>query len=207
MLRLGSLATVGGGERPGIVHRLDKDTSGLMVIACSDRAYQELRRAIEAREVKRTYLALVCGHVGEDRGTVELPIGRSLRNRKKMAVDGAAARPALTSYRLRERFRAYDLLEVELGTGRTHQIRVHFSHLGHPVFGDPDYGGREKWHRGMFGPERPLARKLLAALNRQALLAARLQLAHPVTGEALDFSCEPPDDFRSVLDLLRVEGR
>ena len=205
--RLGSLAAVGGSERPGIVHRLDKDTSGLMVVACSDRAYQGLREAIEARRVKRTYLAIVCGHMAEQSGRVDLPIGRSRRNRKKMAVGGSGARPAVTAYRLRERFRSYDLLEIILETGRTHQIRVHFAHLGHPVLGDPDYGGRDKWHRGMFGPQRPLAKKLLTALSRQALLAARLQFAHPVTGQSLDFSCEPPPDLGAAIDLLSAEGR
>ncbi len=195
-----------GPDRPGIVHRLDKDTSGLLLVAKTEAVYQKLQKAIQNREVKRTYLALVCGHVSSDEGTIDLPIGRSLRDRKKMAVTGVAGRKAVTSYHRLKRYRSYDLLEVHLLTGRTHQIRVHFSHHGHPVFGNPEYGGREKWHRGIFAPERLLAKKLLAAVRRQALHAVRLEFTHPVTGKNMILQAELPEDFQRLLSLLDNEG-
>jgi 23S rRNA pseudouridine1911/1915/1917 synthase len=204
--RFGRLASQGGKDRPGIVHRLDKDTSGLLVIARTDEAYQALQKAIQAREVQRTYLALICGHMREEEGTINLPMGRSRRDRTKMAVDGAGSREAVTEYRLIRRFKTYDLLNVVLGTGRTHQIRVHFSHLGRPIFGDPEYGGREKWYRSMFGPDRPLGRKLLEIMQRQALHASRLEFAHPITGEPLVFEVEMPEDFRLLLEALEETG-
>jgi 23S rRNA pseudouridine1911/1915/1917 synthase len=193
-------------DRPGIVHRLDKDTSGLLLVAKCDMAYQKLQKAIQCREIIRTYLALVCGHISPDEGRIELPIGRSLKNRKRMTVTRVGSRSAITSYKLLKRYRSYDLLEVSLLTGRTHQIRVHFSHLGHPVLGDPEYGGREKWHRGMFAPERPLAKRLLATIKWQALHAMKLEFAHPVTAEKMVFTAEVPGDFESVLELLEREG-
>ena len=193
-------------ERPGIVHRLDKNTSGLLLIAKDDQVYLKLQQALQKREIKRTYLALICGHLKEDKGIIDLPIGRSLKNRKKMTVTNLNSRQAITHYQLLERYRSYDLLEVTLQTGRTHQIRVHFSHLGHPIFGDSDYGGREKWHRGLFAPERPLAKKLLATISRQALHAFRLEFIHPITGEKCLFEKKVPDDFKAVLDILKKEG-
>ena len=196
-----------GSIRPGIVHRLDRDTSGLLVVAKTDAAYLKLQEAISARVLKRGYVGLVCGHMKEDEGEIDLPIGRSHRDRTRMSVAGSASREALTKYRLKERFRSYDLLEIELGTGRTHQIRVHFSHLGHPIFGDPDYGGREKWVNAMFGPERPLARKLLGILSHQALHAARLEFAHPITGAPLQFQAVLPVDIQRILAMLAAEGR
>ncbi len=203
---LGSLPEGGGADRPGIVHRLDKNTSGLLVVARSEETHRALQTAVRERAIKRTYIALVCGNITPEEGSIELPIGRSRRDRKKMAVSGHG-RAALTHYALLDRFRSYDLLEVNLHTGRTHQIRVHFSHKGHPVFGDPDYGGRHKWLRGMFGPERPLARRLLETLDRQALHASRLEFVHPVTGKALSLTSDPPEDFRTVLAMLDREGR
>ncbi len=193
-------------DRPGIVHRLDKNTSGLLLVAKTDEILQKLQEAIQKREVKRIYTALVCGHMQEDEGEVDLPIGRSIKDRKKMIVTNYNSREAQTGYKLKERFRSYDLLELQLKTGRTHQIRVHLSHIGHPVFGDPDYGGRAKWHKGMFGPERPLSKKLLEMYDRQALHAARLEFVHPKSGEEMKFETELPDDFKTVLDILREEG-
>ncbi|MEW5995125.1 MAG: RluA family pseudouridine synthase, partial [Candidatus Zixiibacteriota bacterium] len=201
-----SLAGGSAIERPGIVHRLDKDTAGLILVARTDSAYQKLQQQMQRREIKRTYLALICGHVKEKEGVIELPIGRSHRDRKKMAVTQVSGREAVTRYRLRERFRTYDLLEVDLLTGRTHQIRVHFSHLGHPIFGDPEYGGREKWHRGAFGPERQFASRLLQLIDRQALHAAKLTFTHPATGRKITLESELPDDFAKVLEQLRQEG-
>lgn len=203
----GNLPLAGGADRPGIVHRLDKDTSGLLVVARTDAVLTALQEAVQERRVTRSYLALVCGHMKEEEGTIDLPVGRSMKNRKKMTVTHVNSREAVTNYKFLDRFRSYDLLEVNLHTGRTHQIRVHFSHVGHPVFGDPDYGGRQKWHKGIFAPERLLARKLLDMLPRQALHAARLEFTHPMTGELLDLHRDPPDDFQNLLDTLDKEGR
>ena len=201
------LAQRGGSDRPGIVHRLDKGTSGLLVVAKNDQAHAALQKAIQGRQLKRTYIALICGHMPQDEGTIDLPIGRSGRDRTRMVVTDRGSRPAVTQYRSTDRFRSYDLLEISLLTGRTHQIRVHFSHLGHPVFGDPEYGGREKWHRGVFGPDRPLARRLLGLIDRQALHSVRLEFAHPVSGELLGLDSKLPDDFGAVLDALERDGR
>ena len=203
----GKLSELGGSDRPGIVHRLDKETSGLLIVARNDSAFLALQKAVQAREVARSYLALVCGHMKDDSGTIDLPIGRSLKDRKKMIVTHHRSREAVTSYKLLDRYRSYDLLEVNLHTGRTHQIRVHLSHLGHPVFGDPDYGGRQKWHRGIFAPERLLAKRLLELMPRQALHAAHLEFTHPVTQEKLSLHRDPPADFQALLDLLDKDGR
>jgi 23S rRNA pseudouridine1911/1915/1917 synthase len=202
-----TLPSGSGHERPGIIHRLDKDTSGLILVAKTDEVYLKLQQQMQRREIKRTYRALVCGHLREEQGVIDLPIGRSLKDRRKMIVTHVASRQAKTSYRLLERFRSYDLLEVKLHTGRTHQIRVHFSHLGHPVFGDPDYGGRHKWLRGMFAPERRLARRLLAMLDRQALHAKQLEFLHPVNEKNIRLTSDLPQDFQQVLDILDKEGR
>ena len=193
-------------DRPGIVHRLDKDTSGLLVIAKNDTVHLKLQQAIQAREVKRTYLALVCGHLKDDFGEINLPIGRSINDRKKMTVTNVGSREAITVYKLLSRYRTYDLLEVNLQTGRTHQIRVHFSHLGHPVFGDAEYGGRDKWHKGIFGPERPLAKRLLGMMKRQALHAQKLAFTHPITGEKIALEAKIPDDYNRVINILNNEG-
>lgn len=201
-----SLSHGSSNDRPGIVHRLDKNTSGLLVIARDDDTYQKLQKAIQSREIKRRYLALLCGHLKDEEGTVDSPIGRSMKDRKKMAITHVASREAVTDYRLLKRYRSYDLIEASLQTGRTHQIRVHFAHLGHPVFGDPEYGGRESWHRGQYAPERPLSRKLLERMKRQALHAWRLELVHPVSGEQMKFEATIPDDMQNLLDTLDAEG-
>lgn len=193
-------------DRPGIIHRLDKDTSGLIMIAKEEKAFIKMQKAIQDREVSRTYYALTCGHMKDDEGEINLPIGRSLKNRKMMAVTDVNSREAITTYKRLDRYRTYDLLEVNLQTGRTHQIRVHFAHLGHPVFGDPDYGGREKWHKGIFGPERPLAKKMLEILNRQALHAKSLEFNHPVTGQVVKCEIDLPDDFTKLIEILEKEG-
>ena len=199
------LANSSSPDRPGIVHRLDKDTSGLLIIAKKDDVYQRLQEAIQKREVKRTYLALVCGHLPDETGEIDLPVGRSRKDRKKMSVTGDG-RQAVTLYHRQERYRSYDLLEVNLQTGRTHQIRVHFSHLGHPVFGDPEYGGREKNLKGLFAPERILAKKMLEIINRQALHAKKLEFVHPVTKKPISLTSNLPEDFKELLALLKREG-
>jgi len=201
-----SLASGSDSDRPGIVHRLDKNTSGLLVVARTDEIYQKLQHLIQAREIHRHYKAIICGHLKEENGEIEAPIGRSIKDRKKMTVTDIKSREAKTAYKLIERFHSYDYVEVALYTGRTHQIRVHFTHIGHPVFGDPEYGGREKWYKGMFAPERPLTRRLLDMFPRQALHAFRLEFEHPVTSEKMELESEPPDDFSEVLNTLRKEG-
>lgn len=202
VFRFGQLPVEGGSDRPGIVHRLDKDTSGLLVVARTDRAYAVLQKAIQAREIARTYLALVWGHLKAEEGSIDLPIGRSTRDRTRMAVTHAASREAITHYRLLKRYSSLDLLEVTLETGRTHQIRVHLSHLGHPVLGDPEYGGRDQRLKSVFGPDRPQARELLGVIGRQALHALRLELDHPGDGRRLSFEAPLPEDFRRVLEIL-----
>lgn len=197
-----SLPTGRGVDRPGIVHRLDKNTSGLLLIAKSEETLLALQRMLEQRLVKRTYLAIICGHMPKEKGKIDLPIGRSSTDRTKMAVV-ESGRAAVTEYHLLERFRSVELHEVNLQTGRTHQIRVHFAKLGHPVLGDPEYGGREKWLRGIFAPERPLARKLLDILSHQALHAHQISLVHPVTSQSLLLKAEPPADLLAALTLLR----
>jgi 23S rRNA pseudouridine1911/1915/1917 synthase len=206
VFRYGRLPCLAEGGRPGVVHRLDKETSGLLLVAKQEPVMLKLQKMLSDREIKRTYLALVCGHMPNDSGTIEAPIGRSATERTKMAVTQENSRQAVTHYELRERYRSYDLLDVKLETGRTHQIRVHFSHLGHPVFGDPEYGGRENWLQGMFAPERPLAKRLLMVIKRQSLHARRLEFVHPVTNKTLVCEVEPPEDFQTVLATLRAEG-
>ena len=189
--------------RPGIVHRLDKDTSGLLVVAKTFEAHQHLAAQIKQRSALRVYLALTLGHWAEPEGTIETTLGRSRRDRKKMAVAGEGSRGATTLYRVIESFPAAELVEATLRTGRTHQIRVHFTHQGHPVLGDPDYGGRAKALGGMAPEFRGLLKQALEMLPRQALHAHRLSFEHPSSGEKLDFSVPVPQDFQRVLELLR----
>jgi 23S rRNA pseudouridine1911/1915/1917 synthase len=176
---------VGGSNRPGIVHRLDKDTSGLMVIAKSDRARTSLVAQWASREVRKGYLALVVGLVEPDEGTIDAPIGRDPSNRQRMAV-GHKGRSAITHFTVRRRFARQTLLDLDLETGRTHQLRVHLAFIGHPIVGDPVYGRRT-------GDE--------PVLDRQFLHAARLAFRLP-TGEPVAFESPLPTDLRAVLDAL-----
>jgi len=202
--RLGKMSEIEGNHRPGIVHRLDKDTSGLLVVAKNDNVFVKLQEMMQRREIKRRYKALVVGHMKEESGEINTPIGRSIRDRQKMGVVEVerGGREAVTRYVLLQRFRVFDLLDVELITGRTHQIRVHMTHIGHPVFGDPDYGGREKILRGIFGPERPQVKKLLELLPRQALHAYSLEFIHPVTRDLISLKKDLPGDYQAVVNLL-----
>ncbi len=180
------LRGVGGALRPGIVHRLDKDTSGLMVIAKNDRAHRALSRQLKERTVHKTYLALVHGVPEPRQGTIEAPIGRHPRNRKKMAVV-AGGREAVTRYRVLEPLAGgrYALVEAEPVTGRTHQIRVHMAAIGHPILGDCTYGKRSE------------------LIPRQALHAWRLAFAMPLSGRLVEFESPPPPDLRLALAKLR----
>jgi len=171
--------------RPGIVHRLDKDTSGLLVVAKSQRAYESLAAQLKRRTMKRVYLALVHGRMKSREGVIEAPIGRHSRDRKRMAVTFRSSRPALTFYRVLEEFDKYTLIEARLFTGRTHQIRVHLSHMGNPVVGDR-----------LYGPKSP-------ATPGQLLHAACLGFVHPTRQEYMEFTAPLPGYFQRFLELLR----
>jgi 23S rRNA pseudouridine1911/1915/1917 synthase len=196
------LSGIGGVVRPGIVHRLDKQTSGLMVVAKDDETHLALSEALKARRVKRVYEAVVWG-LPEAVGRVETQIGRSPRDRKKMAVLRHGGRRAVTTYKVAERFDFAARLAVTLETGRTHQIRVHLAHIGHPVFGDPTYGGRRRTYGNLSVADMKRARDLLGLIDRQALHAARLSFEHPHTGRGMDFRSPEPDDIRELLSAIR----
>ncbi|MGE5673027.1 MAG: RluA family pseudouridine synthase [Mycobacterium leprae] len=184
------LEGIGGELRPGIVHRLDKDTTGLLVTAKNERAMQALQEQIREHTVKRIYWAIVHGYSMPDNGRIEAPIGRNPTDRKKMAVNTKSGREAVTNFTVLERFKGYSLVECRLETGRTHQIRVHMAFIGHPVVGDTVYGTR-KAHLEMPG---------------QALHARQLGFHHPTTGQWVEFTAEPPADFMAALAQLRAEG-
>jgi 23S rRNA pseudouridine1911/1915/1917 synthase len=179
---LEGIAGGGEGARPGIVHRLDKDTSGLMLIARNDEAHRALARMVKAREVEREYTALVEGHLGSRTGTIDAPLGRHRRERTRRAVKGTGSREARTHFEVIDALPADTVVRARLETGRTHQIRVHFAAIGHPVAGDREYGSA-----GRHG------------LERQFLHASRLAFAHPSTGERLEFRSNLPDDLEAAL--------
>ena len=199
------LSNENGPLRPGIVHRLDKDTSGVMLTAKDNRVHAGLRRQFTHRRIEKEYLALVWGQFTEDEGLIDLPIGRHPRHRKKFAVV-PQGRPSRTRFRVLERFSFLTLLQLELETGRTHQIRVHLSHLGHPVFGDPFYGGRSSRLGSLPPAQRRLAARLLELIPRQALHARRLSFIHPITSKRLTIEAPLADDFQQILDELHHEG-
>jgi 23S rRNA pseudouridine1911/1915/1917 synthase len=187
----------GGAEgRPGVVHRLDRDTSGLMVVAKSDLAHRRLGAAIAARRVRRTYAALAWGHLDQSPTVIDAPLARHPADRRRMVVT-PKGRAARTDAHVVARFEVVDLLRLELHSGRTHQIRVHLEHIGHPVVGDPTYGGGGS--RRISGGGRRAAEALEHATPRQALHAAGLAFRHPVTGEPLDFRAEWPRDLTAAL--------
>ena len=182
--------------RAGIVHRLDKDTSGLLVVAKTLTAQTNLVRQLQARTVKREYLAVVQGRVVRD-GTVDAPLGRHPVQRVKMSIV-SGGKPAVTHYRVLERYSAHTLVECRLETGRTHQIRVHMQSIGHPLAGDPVYGGKP-------ANLAPAVRAAVKQLGRQALHAARLGLIHPTTGEFMEWRAEIPTDMAALIEILRSE--
>jgi len=183
----------GGGHerRPGIVHRLDKDTSGLLIVARGDASYLALVGAMARREIGREYVALLAGDLPQDEGTIDAPIGRHVRDRKRMSLHTAAGRPAVTHFRVLGRAGGYTLARVRLETGRTHQIRVHFAALGYPVAGDAQYGRRPR-------PE---------GLGRQFLHAAGLAFPHPADGRPLHFTSPLPPDLSAFLERLGLPPR
>lgn len=186
--------------RAGIVHRLDKDTTGLLVVARTLQAHADLVRQLQERTVKREYEALVCG-LFTGGGKVDAPIGRHPRDRVKMAVV-ASGKPAITHFRILQSFETYTHLRVQLETGRTHQIRVHMAHIGHPLLGDTLYGARLRLPKHA-GEE---LKTVLQDFRRQALHAAQLGLVHPVTGEYLQWQAPLPDDMQELLDALKLHS-
>ncbi len=199
-----NLSGINGALRPGIVHRLDKETSGLLLVAKRDDAHRRLAHSLQARQIERCYLVLVWGGMREAEGRIEAPIGRHPKNRKKMAVI-ADGRTAATNFKVAERFPFTNLVECRLETGRTHQIRVHLAHIGHPVFGDPVYGGRDQ-ARGVRPEYRRQANWMLSLIKRQALHAQKLRFAHPTTGEMMEFTAPLPEDLQAVLEAARMES-
>ena len=190
------LASVGGPLRPGVVHRLDKDTSGVMVIALDNKAYYDLVEQFRERSMNRRYQALVYGNMKDDGGAISLSIGRSVADRKKMSTNSKRGKEAFTAWKVIERFPDAALIEAKLGTGRTHQIRVHFASIGHPVLGDRTYGSKTSLDRG----------RSKIIFPRQMLHAGLLGFVHPITREHLEFISPLPDDMKEKIRELRNPG-
>lgn len=181
------LSGINGALRPGIVHRLDKDTSGVMIAAKNDTAHRSLAEQIQEKTAKRVYWAILTGNIREEEGVIHGAIGRNPKDRQKMAVVRENGKDATTNFRVLERFGAYTLAECRLMTGRTHQIRVHMAYIGHPVLGDPKYG----------------AKKCPFSIEGQALHSKTLTFTHPRTGEKMEFEAPLPEDMQMILDELR----
>lgn len=192
--------------RPGLVHRLDKDTSGLLVVAKDEIALAFLQSELKQRNIKRVYRALVWGDLDSDSGVIDLPIGRSERDRKKMSVYPRRGREAVTDYFVEQRWGIASLIRLQLQTGRTHQIRVHISYFGHPVVGDADYGGRTTYLRRLSKKDKINGTGLLGIMKRQALHAVELELPHPADGRIMNFKSELPHDIKSALNFLGQTG-
>ena len=185
----GRLSSINGIERPGIVHRIDKDTSGILVVAKTDNAHRFLGKKFEEHDIDREYSAVVRGIVSENGARIDAPVGRHPVDRKKMAVNTRNGKNAVTHFTVEKRFRKATLIKARLETGRTHQIRVHLSYIGHPVIGDEIYGGLKKGH----------------SIKGQALHAGRLGFLHPSTGEKMVFEAEAPEEFKILLEELENE--
>lgn len=193
------LSGIGGVLRPGIVHRLDKDTSGLVVVAKNDHAYQFLAEQFKGRTIRKEYLATVCGIPAGTEGEIDLPIARHPKRRKEMSVQPSLGKRALTLWQKLEEFKqGFSLLSVILKTGRTHQIRVHLSYMGYPVLGDPVYGYKRNWWKKRLS----LMDTILPHVKRQQLHAERLGFVHPDSGNYCEFNAPLPDDMRLVLKAL-----
>jgi 23S rRNA pseudouridine1911/1915/1917 synthase len=192
------ISNVGDPERPGIVHRLDKLTSGVMVVARTQEACRKLAADFKAHKQVRIYKAICYGRFEQPSGRIETLMHRSPRDRKKMSSKVAAGRSAVTNWLVLKEWRGFSLLELSLETGRTHQIRVHLSDMGHPVAGDPEYGGKRRANT----IADPVVRSYVRSLGRQMLHACRLGIIHPVSGEWMEFSSALPEDFRNLMALL-----
>jgi 23S rRNA pseudouridine1911/1915/1917 synthase len=191
------LEGIGSALRPGIVHRLDKDTSGVLVVAKNDMAHQHLAKLFKSRRIRKNYLALVYGTMASDAGTISLPIGRHPMDRKKMSTKSNKTRVAVTTWRIKERFEPASLIDLDLKTGRTHQIRVHCAAIHHPIIGDPVYGRKNTWRNIAHGQD------LFGSINRQMLHSWRLKFSHPATWEPVCFEAPMPPDMQNVIDALR----
>ena len=187
MYHCNNLSQVNGVIRPGIVHRIDADTSGLLLVAKNDMAHVDLAKQISEKSVKREYITLVDGVIKEDTATIDAPIGRDVKNRKKMCVTADNSKDAITNIRVIERYKNSTLITCSLLTGRTHQIRVHMNYIGHSVINDPVYGSK----------------KLIDPLFGQMLHARKIGFVHPRTHEYMEFSCEPPEKFLDILEMYK----
>lgn len=187
MYHCNNLSQVNGVIRPGIVHRIDADTSGLLLVAKNDMAHVDLAKQISEKSVKREYIALVDGVIKEDTATIDAPIGRDVKNRKKMCVTADNSKDAITNIKVIERYKNSTLITCSLLTGRTHQIRVHMNYIGHSVINDPVYGSK----------------KLVDPLFGQMLHARKIGFVHPRTHEYMEFSCEPPEKFLDILEMYK----
>ncbi|OGP60376.1 MAG: RNA pseudouridine synthase [Deltaproteobacteria bacterium RBG_13_52_11b] len=194
------LTGINGVLRPGIVHRLDKDTSGVMVVAKNQEAYRQLAKQFKERLLEKVYLAIAYGRFGKDEGLIDSLIGRHPTERKRMSTRTKKGRPAVTSWRVAERLSGFTFLEIYPRTGRTHQIRVHLASIGHPILGDPLYG-RKGRHGAIHDPS---LRDCIKKISRQALHAYRLIINHPITGERTEFNAPMPKDMEEVLGCLRT---
>lgn len=186
LYKFNSLSNINGKKRPGIVHRIDKDTTGLLMIAKTNEAHISLAAQLKEHSVSRKYIALVEGNINEDKGTINAPIGRNPKDRKKMCVTDYNSKEAITHFNVLKRFKKYTLIEAQLETGRTHQIRVHMKHIKHPVVGDKIYGIRNQKFN----------------LEGQLLHAKTIGFIHPISKEYLEFSSDLPDDFSNILRIL-----
>jgi 23S rRNA pseudouridine1911/1915/1917 synthase len=195
------LTGINGFLRPGIVHRLDKDTSGVMVVAMNDHAYQHLTKQFKNRTIEKTYLAIAYGKFYQEEGVIDSAIGRHPSQRKRMSTRTKRGREAITRWKVAERLDGFTLLEISPQTGRTHQIRVHLSSMGHPLLGDPLYG--RKGRPGTIHD--PMLKGGLKRMDRQALHAYRLRFVHPETGKKVEFIAPLPSDMREILEWLRSQ--
>lgn len=196
------LSDLGGEIRPGIVHRLDKDTSGLIVAAKTNEVHRILSKQLEERTLSRIYTAIIWGNIGQEKGEIKAPIGRSFNDRKKMAIRYFSGRDAVSFFRVLKSFDISDLVEVSLMTGRTHQIRVHFSHIGHPIVGDSVYGGRKLLFKNINSNKKEKAMNILQIIQRQALHAKTLCFYHPVKCQKMEFHSPIPLDMVKVIEIL-----
>lgn len=203
--RFGNLSSVGGPERPGIVHRLDKDTSGLLLVAKNDKVHELLSEQLAKREIHRGYVAIALRPFTEEQGMIEEPLGRHPSNpiKRMVIAEEDGGKYALTHWRVLEHFGPFNLIECKLETGRTHQIRIHLTHIKHPVLGDEIYGGGQSLVQELISPNDDYLKNTMRSVTRQMLHARSLKFVHPITAKELYFTATPPEDFMKILTVLR----